>query len=338
MLRADRARHRTRRPGGASRAARRPAQAARPPAGRRRTRARGGAQPRADGLRGRADGRGARPPFRAELAQLRRAPSAPSSCSCARRARACATARADRRRRARRAAGADRPAGLRRRARDRRAGQPAPALRARPRRGPLQRPPAGDRRRRRRPSWPRPSTPRAENLQRATDRHLAELDAVFRDSPLGIAFLDLDLRFVRVNEALARMNQVPADEHLGRSVGEVTGQYDIERALRRVVETGEPMLDVDIALARPPVRGQLLRRPRRPRRAARGRQGDDRRDRAPPGRGRARAPAGRRRPRSPAAVTVADVARVTIEQSRLALDADMARRAELRSPSASGWR
>ena len=48
----------------------------------------------------------------------------------------------------------------------------------------------------------------AENLQRATERHLAELDAVFRDSPLGIAFLDLDLRFLRVNEALAEMNQV----------------------------------------------------------------------------------------------------------------------------------
>ena len=44
----------------------------------------------------------------------------------------------------------------------------------------------------------------AEALQRSTDRHLAELDAVFRDSPIGIAFLDLELRFLRVNEALAR--------------------------------------------------------------------------------------------------------------------------------------
>ena len=88
----------------------------------------------------------------------------------------------------------------------------------------------------------------AETLQRSTERHLAELDAVFRDSPLGIAFLDLDLRFLRVNEALARMNQVPVDEHLGRTVGEVTGQHDVERALRSVVETGEPLLDLDVAL------------------------------------------------------------------------------------------
>ena len=42
--------------------------------------------------------------------------------------------------------------------------------------------------RRRRPSSPRAFNLSAENLQRETDRHLAELDAVFRDSPLGIAF------------------------------------------------------------------------------------------------------------------------------------------------------
>ena len=44
------------------------------------------------------------------------------------------------------------------------------------------------------------------------------------------------------------MNQVPAAEHLGRTVGEVTGHHDVERALRRVVETGEPLLDLDVAL------------------------------------------------------------------------------------------
>lgn len=163
----------------------------------------------------------------------------------------------------------------------------------------------------------------AESLQRATDRHLAELDAVFRDSPLGIAFLDLDLRFIRVNEALARMNQVPAADHLGRTVGEVTGHYDIERALQRVVETGEPMLDVDIALhgrhfeatyfAVRDDRGELL---------AVGKAMID-----VTARRKAEVAAARLQAATVAlasAVTVAEVARVTIEQSRLALDAEMA--------------
>ena len=163
----------------------------------------------------------------------------------------------------------------------------------------------------------------AESLQRATDRHLAELDALFRDSPLGIAFLDLELRFVRVNDALAQMNQVPADEHLGRSVGEVTGHYDIERDLRRVVETGEPMLAVDIALHGRHFEASYF--------AVR----DDRGELLAVGKAmidvtaRRRAESARERLQAATtalagAVTVAEVARVTIEQSRLALQADMA--------------
>ena len=163
----------------------------------------------------------------------------------------------------------------------------------------------------------------AESLQRATDRHLAELDAVFRDSPLGIAFLDLDLRFVRVNEALARMNQVPVDEHLGRTVGEVTGQHEIERALREVITRGEPLLEVDIALHGRRFDASYF--------AVR----DDRGELLAVGKAmidvtaRRRAEAARERLQQATealagAVTVADVAAVAIEQAGQALDADAA--------------
>ena len=163
----------------------------------------------------------------------------------------------------------------------------------------------------------------AETLQRDNDRHMAELDAVFRDSPLGLAFLDLDLRFLRVNEALARMNQVPAADHLGRRVGEVTGQHDIERALRRVVEAGEPLLDLDIALhgrrfeasyfAVRDDRGELL---------AVGKAMSD-------VTARREAEAARERLQAATAalaraLTVADVARVAIEQGKAALGAELA--------------
>ena len=47
----------------------------------------------------------------------------------------------------------------------------------------------------------------AAELRRIGERHLAELDAVFREAPLGLAFVDLELRFLRVNDALARMNR-----------------------------------------------------------------------------------------------------------------------------------
>src|SRR6185369_15936863 len=146
-------------------------------------------------------------------------------------------------------------------------------------------------------------------------------DAVFRDSPLGIAFLDLDLRFLRVNEALARMNQVPAAEHLGRTVGEVTGQHEIERALREVMRRGEPLLQVDTELhgrrfeasyfAVRDDRGELL---------AVGKAMSD-------VTARKRAENARERLQDAtsalaSAVTVADVAAVAIEQGRGALDAE----------------
>ncbi|MDA0162793.1 SpoIIE family protein phosphatase [Solirubrobacter ginsenosidimutans] len=163
----------------------------------------------------------------------------------------------------------------------------------------------------------------AERLERATERHLAELDAVFRDSPLGIAFLDLDLRFLRVNEALARMNQVPAAEHLGRTAGEVTGQNDVERALRQVVETGEPILDVDVAL-----HGRRFEANYFPVR-------DDRGELLAVGKAMSDVTARRRAENArerlqdatsalASAVTVSDVAAVAIEQARGALDAEAA--------------
>jgi PAS domain S-box-containing protein len=50
---------------------------------------------------------------------------------------------------------------------------------------------------------------------------LEELEAIYETSPVGLAFLTPDLRYVRVNRRLAEMNGVPAVEHLGRTVAEV---------------------------------------------------------------------------------------------------------------------
>ncbi|WP_282206384.1 PAS domain-containing protein [Kitasatospora fiedleri] len=44
---------------------------------------------------------------------------------------------------------------------------------------------------------------------------LAVLDGFFTQSPVGMAVYDTELRFVRLNEALARINGLPVDRHLG---------------------------------------------------------------------------------------------------------------------------
>ena len=77
---------------------------------------------------------------------------------------------------------------------------------------------------------------------------LAELEAIYDSAPVGLCVLDRDLRFLRINERLAEINGVPAAAHLGRTVREVVpGIADVaEKELRRVMETGEPALDIEI--------------------------------------------------------------------------------------------
>ncbi|MEV6316559.1 SpoIIE family protein phosphatase [Streptomyces sp. NPDC051776] len=65
-------------------------------------------------------------------------------------------------------------------------------------------------------------------------------------SPIGLAVLDTDLRYVLVNPALERINALPAAQHLGKRVAEAMPYLDvdaIESASRQVLATGTPLLD-----------------------------------------------------------------------------------------------
>ncbi|MDC0768967.1 SpoIIE family protein phosphatase [Streptomyces sp. HD] len=73
---------------------------------------------------------------------------------------------------------------------------------------------------------------------------LAALEGLFTQSPIGLAMLGPDLRFLRVNEALARMDGVPVAEHVGRSVTEVApGAGALESVMRQVLDQGEAVVD-----------------------------------------------------------------------------------------------
>ncbi|WP_037912840.1 SpoIIE family protein phosphatase [Actinacidiphila yeochonensis] len=88
----------------------------------------------------------------------------------------------------------------------------------------------------------------AETSRLNTLEHdLAVLDSLFHSSPLGVAVFDNDLRYVRVNDALVRMNGVPAAGHLGRTVMEVLDPSIAGKVLelqRQVLATGEPVIDL----------------------------------------------------------------------------------------------
>ncbi|HEY1011505.1 MAG TPA: ATP-binding protein [Herpetosiphonaceae bacterium] len=85
--------------------------------------------------------------------------------------------------------------------------------------------------------------------QLARDESLALLDTLIANAPIGMAFVDCQGRFVRVNQALARMNNRPAEEHFGRTLAEILPAVPepIQRAFAQVLATGEPVIDVEVA-------------------------------------------------------------------------------------------
>ncbi|MBT2468633.1 SpoIIE family protein phosphatase [Streptomyces sp. ISL-66] len=85
-----------------------------------------------------------------------------------------------------------------------------------------------------------------EAVLRGVERDLALSVRLVAQSPLGLAVLDTDLRYVLVNPALERIHGLPAEQHLGRTVREAVPFLDtdvLEASMRQVLETGAPLLD-----------------------------------------------------------------------------------------------
>ena len=88
---------------------------------------------------------------------------------------------------------------------------------------------------------------RASSIARAAG---ALLDAVFAAAPVGLAVWSPDLRFRRVNEALAAMNGIAAEAHVGRRIDDVLGEYAprIRQTVEQVLATAEVVVDPGTAV------------------------------------------------------------------------------------------
>lgn len=84
-------------------------------------------------------------------------------------------------------------------------------------------------------------------------RQLMELNHIYDMSPVGLCFMDTDLRFVRINEALAEINGKPAADHIGKTLWEILPDLapDLEPLYRNVVSSGEPILNMEMHAATP---------------------------------------------------------------------------------------
>jgi PAS domain S-box-containing protein len=91
------------------------------------------------------------------------------------------------------------------------------------------------------------------------DRALAKLESLLAASTAGIAFLDRDLRYLRVNAALAEMNGRPVEDHIGHTVAEVLPgpAPQLEPVLRSVLETGSPIRNLEVTSPVPDAAGTV---------------------------------------------------------------------------------
>ena len=65
----------------------------------------------------------------------------------------------------------------------------------------------------------------AEKDERAKDEALALLDTFQVYAPVGLAFLDNDLRYIRINYAMAELDGLTPAAHIGRTLQEVQPQH-----------------------------------------------------------------------------------------------------------------
>ena len=84
-----------------------------------------------------------------------------------------------------------------------------------------------------------------------SDRRRAEemLGAFFINSPAGLAIIDSDMRFVRINETMAMINGTPVQAYIGKTIQEILPELSsfMVPLCRKILKTGEPALNMEVS-------------------------------------------------------------------------------------------
>src|SRR5579884_3414992 len=99
---------------------------------------------------------------------------------------------------------------------------------------------------------------RAEAEAEQKARIAALLDAALDCAPIGFAFFDRQLRFLRVNRKLAEINARPVADHVGQTMWDIDPRLAalVEPELRRVLATRRAVMNVEFSAATPGFPGE----------------------------------------------------------------------------------
>jgi PAS domain S-box-containing protein len=83
--------------------------------------------------------------------------------------------------------------------------------------------------------------------QELISNQLEEIKSYYDNAPVGLAILDRELRYIRVNNRFAEMDGMPAEEHVGKTVREVvpTLAEQAEELPRKIIKSGEAVRNIE---------------------------------------------------------------------------------------------
>lgn len=84
-----------------------------------------------------------------------------------------------------------------------------------------------------------------KRAEKERERLEATLNSLVASAPVGIVLFDADMRYRHVNGPLAEMNGIPAEDHIGKTVGEIVPDLyaQAESLFRKVLEEGKAIPD-----------------------------------------------------------------------------------------------
>ena len=89
---------------------------------------------------------------------------------------------------------------------------------------------------------------KTHQAEQRNDEFLALLDACTSSAPIGLAFLDRERRYIRINDALAAIYHIKASENLGKTVWQTLDPQlasAVDAKIEQVLQSKEPILNVE---------------------------------------------------------------------------------------------
>ncbi len=89
----------------------------------------------------------------------------------------------------------------------------------------------------------------AQQALSQTSESFALIDSLFEASPLAMCFLDREMRFIRINQVLAELNGLSAQQHIGQDFRQLLPESAAKLApiIQQVLESGEAVLNVEVS-------------------------------------------------------------------------------------------